>query len=152
MRDREPERIVDEEQFEGERHTDALTTADLASAAAAQARARTNEDERDERNVATQEETPQSQETVGPLFNEEESDQFRARWFAIQADFVDEPRRSVEEADHLVAAVMTRLAEVFADARQNLEQDWGSGDDVSTEDLRVALRRYRSFFDMLLSV
>lgn len=149
MRDREQERIVDEEQFEGERHPDALTTADLASAAAVQARARTNEDER---SAAASHEETSNDETVSPLFHEEEADQFRARWFAIQADFVDEPRRSVEEADQLVAAVMTRLAEVFADARHNLEQDWGSGDDVSTEDLRVALRRYRSFFDRLLTV
>ena len=148
MRDQEPERVVDEVPTERLRDHAQLTTADLASAAAVTARTTGDEQQRAEN--ANHVEI--SGEESGPLFNEEESDSFRARWFAIQADFVDEPRRSVEEADQLVASVMKRLAEVFADARQNLEQDWGSGDDVSTEDLRVALRRYRSFFDRLLTV
>jgi CHAD domain-containing protein len=58
----------------------------------------------------------------------------------------------VQDADELVASVMKRLAEVFAAEREKLERDWDSGEDVSTEDLRVALRRYRSFFDRLLAV
>ena len=70
----------------------------------------------------------------------------------IQTQFVDEPRRSVEQADELVASAMKRLAEIFANERETLEQNWDRGDDVSTEDLRVALQRYRSFFDRLLSV
>ena len=151
MIDRESERIAGEKPLDPSNNTTPLTTADLASAAAVPARSRTHDDA----DVARQEEArPEeaSAETAGPLFNEDESDSFRARWFAIQADFVDEPARSVEEADQLVAAVMKRLAEVFADARQNLEKEWGSGDNVSTEDLRIALRRYRSFFDRLLSV
>jgi hypothetical protein len=65
---------------------------------------------------------------------------------------VDNPGGAVKQADELVAAVMKRLAEVFADERSNLEQAWAKGEDVSTEDLRVALRRYRAFFDRLLSV
>ncbi|HZM89502.1 MAG TPA: hypothetical protein VFF31_23475 [Blastocatellia bacterium] len=152
MRDREQERIAGEKPLEPSNNTTPLTTADLASAAAVPARSRTHDDA----GVAARQEEARpeeaSAETAGPLFNEDESDSFRARWFAIQADFVDEPARSVEEADQLVAAVMKRLAEVFADARQNLEKEWGSGDNISTEDLRMALRRYRSFFDRLLSV
>jgi len=65
---------------------------------------------------------------------------------------VDEPRRSVEQADALVAEVIKRLANSFAEERSKLEGQWGRGGDVSTEDLRVALRRYRSFFDRLLNV
>jgi hypothetical protein len=65
-------------------------------------------------------------------------------------DSWDEPRRTVEDADKLVAAVMQRLAEGFANERSGLEKQWDSGDNVSTEDLRVALQRYRSFFDRLL--
>jgi hypothetical protein len=65
---------------------------------------------------------------------------------------VDEPRKAVEQADGLVASAMKRLAEVFAEERSHLEQQWDRGDNVSTEDLRVALQRYRSFFDRLLSV
>jgi hypothetical protein len=64
---------------------------------------------------------------------------------------VDEPRRTVEQADELVAQVMQRLAESFASERERLEGQWGRGEDVSTEDLRVALQRYRSFFQRLLS-
>ena len=55
-------------------------------------------------------------------------------------------------ADGLVAEMMQRLAKVFADERSKLEEQWSRGDDISTEDLRVALRRYRSFMDRLLSV
>jgi hypothetical protein len=75
----------------------------------------------------------------------------RARWEAIQAGFVDEPRRAVEDADALVAQVIQQLAESFATERARLETQWSRGDQVSTEDLRVALRRYRSFFQDLLS-
>lgn len=87
-----------------------------------------------------------------PLFSPGESTDFRARWDAVQVGFVDEPRHAVEEADGLVAAAMKRLAEIFADERAKLESQWGRGDQVSTEDLRVALRRYRSFFGRLLSI
>ena len=87
-----------------------------------------------------------------PLFPSTEAQDFRARWDTIQAGFVDEPRRAVEAADSLVAAAMKRLAETFADERQSLETQWDRGDDVSTEDLRLALRRYRSFFGRLLSM
>lgn len=65
---------------------------------------------------------------------------------------MDEPRRSVEQADELIATSIKRLAEVFAEERSKLEQQWGRGGDVSTEDLRVTLQRYRSFFTRLLSV
>lgn len=87
-----------------------------------------------------------------PLFNGDEGEGFRSRWEAIQTGFVDEPRTAVEQADALVAEVMKRLAEVFAGERTTLEQQWGRGDNVSTEELRIALKRYRSFFERLLSV
>ena len=87
-----------------------------------------------------------------PLFPENEATNFRNRWTEIQAAFVDEPRRAVEQADALVADVIKRLASSFADERSKLEGQWGRGDNVSTEDLRVALQRYRAFFDRLLSV
>jgi len=89
---------------------------------------------------------------AAPLFSSEEASDFRARWDSIQAGFVDEPRKAVEQADSLVAGAMKRLAEMFAEERANLEGQWDRGDDVSTEDLRLALQRYRSFFGRLLSV
>jgi hypothetical protein len=88
----------------------------------------------------------------GPLFSAEEAANLRSRWDAIQVGFVDEPRRSVQEADSLVATAMKRLAEQFAAERSTLEGQWDRGSDVSTEDLRIALRHYRSFFGRLLSV
>ena len=87
-----------------------------------------------------------------PLFPSEELSGLRAQWKDIQTAFVDEPRKAVEQADGLVASAMKRLAEVFANERAGLERQWDRGDSVSTEDLRIALRRYRSFFDRLLSV
>jgi hypothetical protein len=87
-----------------------------------------------------------------PLFVQNDAQDFRSRWEKIQIGFVDEPRTAVVNADELVANAIKRLAEVFAAERQKLESEWGKTDNVSTEDLRVALRRYRSFFDRLLSV
>jgi hypothetical protein len=87
-----------------------------------------------------------------PLFSTNETSELRGRWDNIQTGFVDEPRKAVEEADGLVAAAMKRLAEIFAQERAGLEGQWTRGGDVSTEDLRQALRRYRSFFTRLLSV
>jgi hypothetical protein len=87
-----------------------------------------------------------------PLFSAEEAKDFRGRWDAIQVNFVDEPRQVVEQADSLVAVAMKRLAEMFAAERSRLEGQWDRGDNVSTEDLRLALQRYRSFFGRILSV
>jgi hypothetical protein len=85
------------------------------------------------------------------LLPREENGEFQSRWEKIQTGFVDEPRQTVEQADELVAHVMQRLAEGFAAERERLEQQWGRGEDVSTEDLRIALQRYRGFFQRLLS-
>lgn len=87
-----------------------------------------------------------------PIFPAEDTDRFRARWMEIQTHFVDEPRRSVEEADELVEEVTERLTSVFSRNREDLEQQWTAGDEVSTEDLRRTLQRYRTFFQRLLSV
>ena len=87
-----------------------------------------------------------------PLFSESEMGEFRSQWAKIQTCFVDEPRGTVKDADKLVAAVMQRLAEGFANERSSLEKQWDRGDNVSTEDLRLALQRYRSFFDRLLKL
>jgi len=89
---------------------------------------------------------------AAPLFTPDVAREFQARWDAIQVSFVDEPRRAVEQADALVAAAMKRQAEIFADTRAELEGQWDRGADVSTEDLRLALRRYRSFFGRLLNI
>jgi hypothetical protein len=85
-----------------------------------------------------------------PLLVAEEAGHFRSRWDEIQTRFVDAPRQSVEEADHLVAEAIKRIAEAFAAERKKLEQQWSRGEDVSTEDLRIALQRYRGFFSRLL--
>jgi hypothetical protein len=86
-----------------------------------------------------------------PLLSDVEMTDLRTRWTDIQAGFVDEPRRSVEQADQLVASAIQRLAEGFANERASLETQWDSGNNVSTEDLRLALQRYRSFFGKLLN-
>jgi hypothetical protein len=121
-----------------------LSTADLAG----------RRDEKDAAQAARQEVDRRDEGDIGaePLFPPQETQQLRDRWHSIQAGFVDEPRKAVEDADSLVAATMKRLAEIFASERDRLESQWDRGDDVSTEDLRVALRRYRSFFDRLLSM
>jgi hypothetical protein len=148
MSRQEPGRTIEESQT-GKPAEQALTTADMAAATVTPAE-RTPVGEAgysDNRQTAIS-----YDKGFEPLFNETEADEFRSRWYNVQAGFVDEPRQSVADADELVASVMKRLAEVFATERENLEHEWDGGDNVSTEDLRVALRRYRSFFDRLLSV
>ena len=86
-----------------------------------------------------------------PLFAENELRDFRARWDQVQTSFVDEPRHAVEQADTLVATVVRHIAEQFAEERSKLEKQWDRGDNVSTEELRQGFKRYRAFFDRLLS-
>jgi hypothetical protein len=124
-----------------ERTGDRLSTADLAQAGTRPAGPPAP--------VPNKNGAPESNE---PLFASNDTQDFRSRWEKIQIGFVDEPRKAVEQADELVATTIKRLAEVFANERQKLEAEWDKTDNVSTEDLRVALRRYRSFFDRLLSV
>jgi hypothetical protein len=123
-------------EMEQEHRTEHLSTADLAQS------------------VKRAAGTPQTgrEEPNPPLFAGNDTQDFRSRWEKIQIGFVDEPRKAVEQADELVASTIKRLAEMFAGERQKLESEWDKNDNVSTEDLRVALRRYRSFFDRLLSV
>ena len=113
-------------------HEDHLTTADLAGMASG------------DRRPADQ---PASAPDSGhPLFLEDVANDFRNRWNTIQTGFVDEPRKAVQQADELVVQVIRRLAEKFAEEKNHLEQSWDRGDQVNTEDLRVALQTYRSFF------
>lgn len=126
-----------------------LTTADLSGATSAE-RASGEDPSNDER------ERPAGAETSGdehpePLLDDEETESFQARWREIQVRFVDEPRDSVKDADGLVADLMQRLAGSFSEERNRLEGEWERGSEVSTEDLRVALKHYRSFFNRLLS-
>ena len=97
---------------------------------------------------------PQTRGTddAAPLVPHNEMEEMRHRWSDVQTAFVDEPRRAVEQADGLVASAMKRLAEVFSEERSRLERQWDRGDDVTTEDLRIALQRYRSFFHRVLSI
>jgi hypothetical protein len=118
-----------------------LTTADLANTASGR-----TEEMRDERTNRAED------QYSGPLLAHDFSDDLRKRWESVQAGFVDEPRTAVQQADELVASAIKKLAESFADERAKLEQQWSRGDDVSTEDLRVSLRRYRAFFQRLLSL
>jgi hypothetical protein len=156
---------LEEPRLEAEaRSREPLTTADLANAderARAASEAQQQEVQRQEAQrgtspsrspVASVRGEDRSDEESSPLFAEDASAALRRRWDGIQAAFVDEPRRAVEQADSLVAETMKDLAQSFARERSGLEDQWARGGDVSTEDLRVALRRYRSFFKRLLSV
>jgi hypothetical protein len=91
-------------------------------------------------------------DALDPLFAQDRADELRERWHGLQARFVDDPRDTVAEADSLVAELLQELASGFSEARSRLEQQWSRGDDVSTEDLRLTLQRYRSFFERLLAV
>jgi hypothetical protein len=86
-----------------------------------------------------------------PLLPPSDLDEYRQRWDTVQTQFVDEPRRAVEDADALVAELMKKLADTFASERSTLEEQWDRSGEPDTETLRVTLQRYRSFFNRLLS-
>lgn len=86
------------------------------------------------------------------LFKDKDAQEFRDLWLSVQAAFVDDPRNSVVKADDLVARVIKSVEENFAAERLEMENQWNQGKDVSTEDLRMMLKRYRSFFDRLLTL
>jgi hypothetical protein len=91
-------------------------------------------------------------EQLEPLFEDEAARKFRSRWQVIQGKFVDDPRDSVKQADDLVADIIKNVTMSFADRRISLEKQWNSGENISTEDMRQALKRYRSFFERLLTL
>jgi hypothetical protein len=88
--------------------------------------------------------------SLAALLNREESEHLRTRWNEIQGKFVDEPRSAVQQADALVSEVIGQITEMFATEHRSLESQWDKGNDASTEDLRKALQRYRSFFNRLV--
>jgi hypothetical protein len=96
--------------------------------------------------------TDSPNEELAPLFEETEAGQFRTQWLNIQSKFVDNPRESVREADDLVANVLKSVTMSFHERRTSLEKQWNGGGNASTEDLRLALKRYRSFFERLLTL
>jgi len=135
------EHVADETTRREPRSEGGLSTADLAGGRNLQP------EERPVEATATPPNGQNARPEATPLFPSGEAEGFRSRWSETQTGFVDDPRHAVEQADGLVAEVMKRLAETFADERSKLEQQWDRGDQVDTESLRIALQRYRSFFD-----
>lgn len=135
--------------------TEPLSTADLARTSTQQETTEQVRNRAIEENKATEgsniRHLPQREHSTEPLFKQTDAGEFRTRWDQVQGAFVDDPRHAVEDADHLVADAIKLLATQFADERSQLEKQWQQGSDVSTEDLRVALQRYRSFFERLLA-
>ena len=86
-----------------------------------------------------------------PLFRPEDVRRFRDAWLEVQTKFVDDPRESVQGADHLVTTVMQSMASTFTRRKRELEGKWHNDSEVETEDLRLALRQYRSFLNQLLN-
>jgi hypothetical protein len=101
---------------------------------------------------ATNPPEPAESSTAQEVFADDRLAGLRARWDDVQASFVDDPRECVQKADSLVSDVVEQLTSGFAQARSRLEEQWARGEDASTEDLRVALKRYREFFERLLAV
>jgi hypothetical protein len=139
----------------------ARTTEEIA-AAGADGEGRTSAGQQPLRDAQTEQPAPAQQAAAdsdlgagdqphAQLLDDNELHGIVVRWNEIQAAFVDEPRRAVQDADALVADLMQRLARMFASERDQLESRWAGGDDVSTEELRRGLRRYRSFFERLLA-
>jgi hypothetical protein len=92
------------------------------------------------------------EEALAPLFEGDEAKKFRSRWLAIQSKFVDDPTASVKQADDLVSDVIKSVTMNFSNRRIALEQQWNGEENTSTEEMRMAIKRYRSFFDRLLTL
>jgi hypothetical protein len=114
--------------------------------------ARARADIRERIGVEPRESQARSEETLEPLFTQDLAESYRMRWTSIQSGFVDDPRRAVRSGDELVAEVITNLADTFSHERRRLETQLGQSGETSTENLRVALQRYRSFFERLLAL
>jgi len=130
-----------------------LTTSDLATAA--ETRTAQREVDRNVNEPATEKRNAEvitEDEQLAPLFSPDAAKEFRSRWDAIQSSFVDDPKRAVRQGDEFVAQVLKSLTETFSNERSRLEGQLDQSDKASTENLRVALRRYRSFFERLLSL
>ena len=112
-------------------------------------------EEQAENEQRAEERTAENKNTIkdeASLFENNEAEKFRSYWLDIQSRFVDDPSNSVKDADELVASVIQSITKRFADKRIGLEKQWNNGDRASTEDLRLALKRYRSFFNRLLTL
>jgi hypothetical protein len=135
----------EQNQQQARKENGTLATADLAGAESRDEAWRKSEngDDGDSRG---------NQDERAALLSQADCSHMREEWDSIQAAFVDEPRNAVERADNLVARTMKQLAETFASERSRLEGTWDRGGDVSTEDLRIALQRYRTFFNRLLTI
>lgn len=153
-----------DERATDERMTDMRTTDDRTTdERTATADTATDERTADEYAVAEHREPIAAQEPVelypvsttagdSPLFSTEHTENFQVEWRALQSEFVDDPREAVQRADELVTQVIQTLAATFAEHKSTLEEQWREGDEVQTEELRQALKRYRAFFDRLLAV
>ena len=132
-----------------------LTTADIANGGTAESASTENTGQTSEEQaiaVATEDEpTPDDRQATEPLFSSSDAERYRDQWTSVQGEFVDQPREAVEQADRLVADLMQSLAAQFSETRAGLESHWTDDENVSTEDLRVAMTRYRSFFERLLA-
>jgi hypothetical protein len=142
LRGRSEEQVIGRDPRDGGVKADAPAAAPVSSAA----------ERPDMTRTTTRESAVAAGDGRAALFPEDQASTFHNRWTVVQSGFVDEPRAAVEHADSLVAEVMKKLAEGFAGERASLERQWARGDNVTTEELRVALQRYRSFFDRLLKV
>jgi hypothetical protein len=89
-------------------------------------------------------------ESTEALLDPAVTEHFRSRWNEIQNKFVDGPRSSVQQADALVAELIGQITRTFSSDLAELEEQWNQDRDISTEDLRKALQRYRSFFNRLI--
>ena len=112
------------------------------------------ENREQQKNRPVEQRTPRhdDQGDLEPLFEHDATEKFRTRWLAIQSKFVDDPSDSVKQADQLVTDVIQDITNSFANRRGSLEKQWNGGEEASTEDLRLALKQYRSFFDRLLTL
>lgn len=130
-----------------------VTTADLAAAARAprEVDAATRDSETTAIAVRSTGDGGDSGQ-LAALFLPASAKAFQDQWDAVQIGFVDDPKQAVRQADELVAQVMKNLADTFSNERNKLESQVEQPEQASTENLRIALRRYRSFFQRLLSL
>jgi hypothetical protein len=140
------EREMERTDPDGQHRSDQDEAAELSTVDLLDAGDRDRDHDRDEAR-----ETTSAEDTAEHLFEPEQVERFRDQWQSIQAEFVDDPKQAVQGADHLVAEVMRSLAATFNEHKQELEGQWQQGSEVETEDLRQALRRYRSLFNQLLN-
>ena len=93
-----------------------------------------------------------AESTDAMLFADSELSGLRSRWIEVQSAFVDDPATACRRPTAWSPMSSTSSRRGSPAPARTSRSSGARGEEVSTEDLRIALKRYREFFERLLAV